>query len=143
VQQLGREPSRHEIAERIGLPEKQIREAMEAGQEALSLQTKVGAEGSGELIEFIEDERIEAPDKVAGHHELDELAHAALATLTPREQKILRLRFGIDDGRPLTLQQIGLEFGITRERVRQIILDVLVRLRKRGRARQKRLGRES
>ena len=120
LQELGREPSPEEIAVEMDLPVERVREIMKIAQEPVSLETPIGEEEDSHLGDFIEDEDAPAPAEAASYILLKEQLEGVLETLTPREEKVLRLRFGLDDGRSRTLEEVGQEFGVTRERIRQI-----------------------
>jgi RNA polymerase primary sigma factor len=128
-QELGREPTPEEIAEEIGLPPKKVGWMLRISQRPLSLEKPVGEEKDSELGDFIEDEDMPAPSEVASHHLLREEIEEVLTSLTPREARVLQLRFGLTDGRSHTLKEVGEKFGVTRERIRQIETEALRRLR--------------
>ncbi|HEY8417675.1 MAG TPA: RNA polymerase sigma factor RpoD [Limnochordales bacterium] len=129
LQELGREPTPAEIAERMGLPEERVREILKIAQEPVSLETPIGEEEDSHLGDFIEDQEAPAPAEAASYLMLKEQLEDVLDTLTPREEKVLRLRFGLDDGRARTLEEVGQVFGVTRERIRQIEAKALRKLR--------------
>jgi RNA polymerase primary sigma factor len=129
LQELGREPSADEIAEEMEIPVERVREIMKIAQEPVSLETPIGEEEDSHLGDFIEDEDAPAPAEAASFILLKEQLQEVLDTLTPREEKVLRLRFGLDDGRSRTLEEVGQEFGVTRERIRQIEAKALRKLR--------------
>ncbi len=129
LQELGREPSPEEIGEQMGLPAERVREIMKIAQEPISLETPIGEEEDSHLGDFIEDHDALAPAEAASFTMLKEQLEGVLETLTPRERKVLKLRFGLDDGRPRTLEEVGREFGVTRERIRQIEAKALRKLR--------------
>jgi len=129
LQELGREPSPEEIAEAMDVPVEKVREIMKIAQEPVSLETPIGQEEDSHLGDFIEDEDAPAPAEAASYHLLKEQLEEVLSTLTPREEKVLRLRFGLEDGRARTLEEVGQEFGVTRERIRQIEAKALRKLR--------------
>lgn len=129
LQELGREPSAEEIAEAMGQPVERVREIMKVAQEPVSLETPIGEEEDSHLGDFIEDEDALAPPDAASFTLLKEQLQEVLETLADREAKVLRLRFGIDDGRARTLEEVGQEFGVTRERIRQIEAKALRKLR--------------
>jgi RNA polymerase primary sigma factor len=129
LQQLGREPTPEEIGKEMGLPAERVREIMKIAQEPISLETPIGEEEDSHLGDFIEDQDALAPAEAASFTMLKEQLEGVLETLTPRERKVLRLRFGLDDGRPRTLEEVGREFGVTRERIRQIEAKALRKLR--------------
>nr|MBO2471954.1 RNA polymerase sigma factor RpoD [Bacillota bacterium] len=129
LQELGREPTAAEIAERMGMTEERVREIMKIAQEPVSLETPIGEEEDSHLGDFIEDQDAQAPADAASYTMLREQLEDVLESLTPREEKVLRLRFGLDDGRARTLEEVGQEFGVTRERIRQIEAKALRKLR--------------
>ncbi len=129
LQELGREPMPEEIAAEMGLDQEKVREIMKISQEPVSLETPIGEEEDSHLGDFIEDEEALAPAEAASYTLLKEQLEDVLETLTEREQKVLRLRFGLDDGRARTLEEVGREFGVTRERIRQIEAKALRKLR--------------
>lgn len=129
LQELGRDPMPEEIAEQMDIPVERVREIMKIAQEPVSLETPIGEEEDSHLGDFIEDEDALAPAEAASFMLLKEQLEEVLDTLTPREEKVLRLRFGLDDGRSRTLEEVGQEFGVTRERIRQIEAKALRKLR--------------
>jgi len=129
LQELGREPVPEEIAREMDIPVERVREIMKVAQEPVSLETPIGEEEDSHLGDFIEDEDALAPAEAASFILLKEQLEEVLETLTPREEKVLRLRFGLDDGRARTLEEVGQEFGVTRERIRQIEAKALRKLR--------------
>lgn len=129
LQELGREPHPDEIAQRMDLPVERIREIMKISQDPVSLETPIGEEEDSHLGDFIQDEHVQVPIDAATFTLLHEQLMEVLDTLTEREQKVLRLRFGLDDGRPRTLEEVGREFNVTRERIRQIEAKALRKLR--------------
>ncbi len=129
LQELGREPQPEEIAERMEMPVERVREIMKISQEPVSLETPVGEEEDSHIGDFIQDDQVEVPADAATYTLLREQLLEVLETLTEREQKVLRLRFGLDDGRPRTLEEVGKEFHVTRERIRQIEAKALRKLR--------------
>lgn len=129
VQQLGRAPMPEEIAEVMEMSTEKIREIMKISQEPVSLETPIGEEEDSHLGDFIPDDDALAPSEAAAFIMLKEQLISVLDTLTPREQKVLRLRFGLDDGRARTLEEVGKEFNVTRERIRQIEAKALRKLR--------------
>ncbi len=129
LQDLGREPSAEEIAQAMSLPVERVREIIKIAQEPISLETPIGEEEDSHLGDFIEDQDALAPAEAASFTMLKEQLEDVLETLTPRERKVLKLRFGLDDGRPRTLEEVGREFGVTRERIRQIEAKALRKLR--------------
>jgi RNA polymerase primary sigma factor len=129
VQELGREPTAEEIAEKMGITPEKVREIQKIAQEPVSLETPIGEEEDSHLGDFIEDVDVLAPDEAASYLLLKEQIEEVLSGLNDREQRVLRLRFGLDDGRPRTLEEVGREFGVTRERIRQIEAKALRKLR--------------
>lgn len=129
LQELGRDPQPEEIAEEMDLPVERVREIMKIAQEPVSLETPIGEEEDSHLGDFIEDQDAPAPAEAASFTMLREQLGDVLESLTPREQKVLRLRFGLDDGRTRTLEEVGQVFGVTRERIRQIEAKALRKLR--------------
>lgn len=129
LQELGREPIPEEIAKVMEIPVERVREIMKIAQEPVSLETPIGEEEDSHLGDFIPDEDAPAPSEAASFILLKEQLEEVLETLTPREEKVLRLRFGLDDGRTRTLEEVGQEFGVTRERIRQIEAKALRKLR--------------
>jgi len=129
LQELGREPSPEEIAEEMAVPVERVREIMKIAQEPVSLETPIGEEEDSHLGDFIEDDDVPAPADAASFQLLKEQLEEVLDTLTEREQRVLRLRFGLDDGRARTLEEVGQVFGVTRERIRQIEAKALRKLR--------------
>lgn len=129
LQTLGREPSAEEIAKSMELPVDRVREIMKISQDPVSLETPIGEEEDSHLGDFIQDDHVEVPVDAATFTLLHEQLMEVLETLTDREQKVLRLRFGLDDGRPRTLEEVGREFNVTRERIRQIEAKALRKLR--------------
>ncbi|MEW5921688.1 MAG: RNA polymerase sigma factor RpoD [Bacillota bacterium] len=129
VQELGREPTPEEIAMEMDVSVDRVREILKIAQEPVSLETPIGEEDDSHLGDFIEDQEVQAPADAAAFELLKEQLEDVLDTLTPREQKVLRLRFGLDDGRTRTLEEVGQVFGVTRERIRQIEAKALRKLR--------------
>lgn len=129
LQELGREPLPEEIAEEMEMPVDKVRDIMKIAQEPVSLETPIGEEEDSHLGDFIPDDDAQAPADAAAYLLLKEQLEDVLETLTPREEKVLRLRFGLDDGRPRTLEEVGQVFGVTRERIRQIEAKALRKLR--------------
>lgn len=129
VQELGREPAPEEIAHEMDISVERVREILKIAQEPVSLETPIGEEDDSHLGDFIEDQEVQAPADAAAFELLREQLEDVLDTLTPREQKVLRLRFGLDDGRTRTLEEVGQVFGVTRERIRQIEAKALRKLR--------------
>jgi len=129
LQQLGREPSPEEIAKEMDIPVERIAEIEKIAQEPISIDTPIGEEEDSHLGDFIPDEEALAPAEAAAYTLLREQLVDVLQTLTPREEKVLKLRFGLDDGRARTLEEVGKEFNVTRERIRQIEAKALRKLR--------------
>lgn len=129
LQQLGREPTPAEIAAEMNISEEKVVDIQKIAQDPVSLETPIGEEEDSHLGDFIEDESASAPSDIAAYTMLREQLINVLHKLTPREEKVLRLRYGIDDGRPRTLEQVGREFNVTRERIRQIEAKALRKLR--------------
>jgi len=129
VQELGREPTPEEIAKVMNISEERVREILKIAQEPVSLETPIGEEDDSHLGDFIEDQDVQAPADAAAFELLKEQLDDVLETLTPREKKVLKLRFGLDDGRSRTLEEVGQVFGVTRERIRQIEAKALRKLR--------------
>ncbi|MBO5412165.1 MAG: RNA polymerase sigma factor RpoD [Clostridia bacterium] len=129
LQELGREPTPAEIAEKMGVTEERVREIQKIAQDPVSLETPIGEEEDSHLGDFIEDEKTTTPPDAVAFTMLKEQLLGVLDTLTPREEKVLRLRYGIDDGKPRTLEEVGREFNVTRERIRQIEAKALRKLR--------------
>ncbi|MEG2074333.1 MAG: RNA polymerase sigma factor RpoD [Angelakisella sp.] len=129
LHQNGHEPTSEQIAAELDMPVEKVREIMRVAQEPVSLETPIGEEEDSHLGDFIPDEDAPAPSDVASHTLLKEQLGEVLATLTPREEKVLKLRFGLEDGRSRTLEEVGKEFNVTRERIRQIEAKALRKLR--------------
>jgi RNA polymerase primary sigma factor len=129
LQELGRDPTPEEIAQQMGITVERVREIQKVAQEPVSLETPIGEEEDSHLGDFIEDEDAPAPAEAAGYQLLKEQLEEVLDTLTNREEKVLRLRFGLNDGRARTLEEVGQVFGVTRERIRQIEAKALRKLR--------------
>lgn len=136
LQELGREPSPEEIAETMDIPVERVREIQKISQEPVSLETPIGEEEDSHLGDFIQDDNVPVPAEAAASTLLKEQLVEVLGTLTDREQKVLRLRFGMDDGRARTLEEVGKEFNVTRERIRQIEAKALRKLRHPSRSRK-------
>ena len=129
LQEFGREPNTDEIAERLGLTAEKVREIMKIAQDPVSLETPIGEEEDSHLGDFVEDNDSPAPSDSASYSLLREQLCNILKTLTPREEQVIKLRFGLEDGRPRTLEEVGKQFKITRERIRQIEAKALRKLR--------------
>ena len=136
LQELGREPSPEEISRELNLPVERVREIQKISQEPVSLETPIGEEEDSHLGDFIQDDNVPVPAEAAAFTLLKEQLIEVLGTLTDREQKVLRLRFGLDDGRARTLEEVGKEFNVTRERIRQIEAKALRKLRHPSRSRK-------
>ena len=136
LQELGREPTPEEIAEEMKRPVDRVREILKISQEPVSLETPIGEEEDSHLGDFIQDDNVPVPADAAAFTLLKEQLIEVLGTLTEREQKVLRLRFGLDDGRARTLEEVGKEFNVTRERIRQIEAKALRKLRHPSRSRK-------
>ena len=136
LQELGREPTPEEISEEMGMPVDRVREILKISQEPVSLETPIGEEEDSHLGDFIQDDNVPVPAEAASFTLLREQLVEVLGTLTEREQKVLRLRFGLDDGRARTLEEVGKKFNVTRERIRQIEAKALRKLRHPSRSRK-------
>ena len=136
LQELGREHTPEEISEEMGMPVDRVREILKISQEPVSLETPIGEEEDSHLGDFIQDDNVPVPAEAASFTLLREQLVEVLGTLTEREQKVLRLRFGLDDGRARTLEEVGKEFNVTRERIRQIEAKALRKLRHPSRSRK-------
>ena len=136
LQELGREPLPEEIAKELDMPVERVREILKISQEPVSLETPIGEEGDSHLGDFIQDDNVPVPAEAAAQTLLKEQLDEVLDTLTEREQKVLRLRFGMNDGRARTLEEVGKEFDVTRERIRQIEAKALRKLRHPSRSRK-------
>jgi RNA polymerase primary sigma factor len=136
VQELGRDPTTEEIADELGVTTRKVEHIMRVSQRPLSLEMPVGEEEDSYLGDFIEDEDVDAPGDTAGQHLLREVIDEIFQSLTPREVRILQLRFGLVDGYCYTLEEVGKKFGVTRERIRQIEAQALSRLRHPSRSRK-------
>jgi RNA polymerase primary sigma factor len=129
VQEYGREPAPEEIAKKMGIPVAKVRKVMKIAQEPISLETPIGEEEDSHLKDFIEDRGATSPVDAVMHMNLREHTRAVLRTLTPREEKVLKMRFGVGDGSEHTLEEVGQSFDVTRERIRQIESKALRKLR--------------
>ena len=129
IQEMGREPLPEEIAEKMHIPVEKVRKIQKIAKEPISLETPIGEEDDSHLGDFIEDKNIALPTENAVNHSLEDTAHKVLATLTPREERVLRMRFGIGEHSDHTLEEVGQDFDVTRERIRQIEAKALRKLR--------------
>jgi RNA polymerase primary sigma factor len=129
VQEHGREPTPEEIAEKMEFPLEKVRKVLKIAKEPISLETPIGEEEDSHLGDFIEDKKITAPSEAVVNHNLGEQTRKVLTTLTPREEKVLRMRFGIGEKSDHTLEEVGRDFNVTRERIRQIEAKALRKLR--------------
>jgi RNA polymerase primary sigma factor len=129
LQRLGREPTADEVGDEMGMTAERIREIQKISQEPVSLETPIGEEEDSQLGDFIEDHTAEQPPEAAAMTMLKEQLNKVLDGLAERERKVIALRFGLEDGRPRTLEEVGHEFGVTRERIRQIESKTLAKLR--------------
>ena len=136
AQELGRDPTPAEIAKEMGISESKVREIIKIAQEPVSLETPIGEEEDSHLGDFIEDENAPAPAEVASNAMMRDQLQEVLHTLTPREEKVIRLRFGLEDGQAHTLEEVGKEFNVTRERIRQIEAKALRKIRHPGRSKK-------
>ncbi len=136
LQKLGRDPSVEEIAEVMGITIEKVEEIQKIAQDPISLENPVGEEDDSKIADFIEDETIRSPVEVATQNLLKEQLMGVIDTLTPREQKVIRLRYGLDDSHPRTLEEVGKEFNVTRERIRQIEAKALRKLRNPNRSKK-------
>ncbi len=129
MQELGRDPSNSEIAERMGISEQRVSEIQKIAQDPVSLESPVGEEEESKISDFVEDDTMKSPTESAAQDILKAQLLAVIETLTPREQKVIRLRYGLDDNHPRTLEEVGKDFNVTRERIRQIEAKALRKLR--------------
>jgi len=136
LHEIGREPTPEELAEKLGMPLEKVRKVLKIAKEPISLETPIGEEEDSHLGDFIEDKAAKKPDEAANSQLLSEQIVATLESLSLREQRVLRLRFGLEDGRQRTLEEVGAEFNVTRERIRQIEAKALRKLRHPSRARK-------
>jgi RNA polymerase primary sigma factor len=136
VQELGREPTSEEIAKRMDIPVSKVRKILKIAQEPISLETPIGEEEDSHLGDFIEDKAVVSPSDAVINLNLKELTSSVLKTLTPREEKVIKMRFGLDDGSEHTLEEVGQSFAVTRERIRQIEAKALRKLRHPSRSRK-------
>ncbi len=136
LQDLGREPTPEEIAEAMGIPVEKVNEIQKISQDPVSLEKPIGEEEDSKMIDFIEDNDTPSPSALSEATMLNDKLNEVLATLTPRENEVIRRRYGLDDGKPKTLEEVGREFNVTRERIRQIEAKALRKLRHPGRAKK-------
>ena len=136
LQEIGQEPTPEEMAERMGISPEKVRKALKIAKEPISLDASIGEDDDSYLADFLEDHQVVSPVAAAEHQDLSEQTRKVLATLTPREEKILRLRFGIEEKTDHTLEEVGQSFDVTRERIRQIEAKALRKLRHPSRTRQ-------
>ena len=136
LQELGREPTPEEIAEVMGVPVEKVNEIQKISQDPVSLEKPIGEEEDSKMIDFIEDNDTPSPSALSEATMLNDKLNEVLATLTPRENEVIRRRYGLDDGKPKTLEEVGREFNVTRERIRQIEAKALRKLRHPGRAKK-------
>lgn len=136
IQKLGRDPSMAEISEAMGLPEERIAEIQQIAIDPISLETTIGDEEDSKISDFIEDETAQSPLEAASQILLREQLLAVIETLTPREQKVIRMRYGLDNNHPRTLEEVGKEFNVTRERIRQIEAKALRKLKNPSRSKK-------
>jgi len=136
VQELGREPTSEEIARKMDIPVSKVRKVLKIAQEPISLETPIGEEEDSHLGDFIEDKSILNPADAVVASNLREITDEVLATLTPREEKVIKMRFGLEDGSEHTLEEVGQSFAVTRERIRQIEAKALRKLRHPSRSRK-------
>jgi RNA polymerase primary sigma factor len=129
MQKYGREPTDEEIAQQLGWPVSRVKQVKNVAREPISLETPIGEEEDSSLGDFIEDKEVENPASRTAYTMLQDQLREVLNTLPPREQEVLKMRFGLDDGYSLTLEEVGLYFNVTRERIRQIEAKALRRLR--------------
>ena len=129
VQEYGRQPTAEEIAQKMGLAARKVRKAMKIAQQTISLETSIGQEDEAPLGDFIEDHGVLSPEEAVINHNLAERNSAVLLTLTPREEQVIRMRFGLDDGVGCTLEKVGQRFSVSRERIRQIEVEALRKVR--------------
>jgi len=142
MQEIGREPTPEELGQAVGMPADKIREVLKISQEPVSLETPIGEEEDSHLGDFIEDQKAIAPSEAASHRLLKEQITSVLNSLTKRERKVLQLRFGLEDGRSRTVEEVGREFGVTRERIRQIETKALRKLRHPSRSKKLKVYRD-
>ncbi len=136
VQELGREPTSDEIAIRMEIPVQKVRKVLKISQEPISLETPIGEEEDSHLGDFIEDRQVVSPSEAVININLKEMTDNVLKTLTPREERVIKMRFGLDNGSDHTLEEVGQNFAVTRERIRQIEAKALRKLRHPSRSRK-------
>jgi RNA polymerase primary sigma factor len=136
VEELGREPTSEEIAKRMDIAAPKVREVLKIAQQTISLETPIGAEGDSHLGDFIEDRQVVSPAEAMINVNLQEQTESVLKTLTPREEQVIKMRFGVGDGSERTLEEVGQSLGVTRERIRQIEAKALHKLRHPSRSRK-------
>ena len=136
VQEMGREPTNEEIASRMDIPVSKVRKVLKIAQEPISLETPIGEEEDSHLGDFIEDQQVVSPAEAVISLNLKEQTESVLQTLTPREERVIKMRFGVGDGRDHTLEEVGQSFAVTRERIRQIEAKALRKLRHPSRSRR-------
>ena len=136
LQKFGRDPTTAEIAEAMGVTEDKVSEVQRIAQDPISLESSIGEEQDSKIQDIVEDENALSPMEVTEQTLLKEQLLAVIETLTPREQKVIRLRYGLDDGHPRTLEEVGREFNVTRERIRQIEAKALRKLRQPSRSKR-------
>lgn len=136
MQELGRDPTTSEVAERMGISEQRVSEIQKIAQDPVSLESPVGEEDESKIGDFVEDDNMKSPAESAAQDILKAQLLAVIETLTPREQKVIRLRYGLDDNHPRTLEEVGKEFNVTRERIRQIEAKALRKLRNPNRSKR-------
>jgi RNA polymerase primary sigma factor len=136
VQELGREPTSEEIAKRMDIPVSKVRKVLKIAQEPISLETPIGEEEDSHLGDFIEDRGVVSPADAVININLKEMTEQVLNTLTPREERVIKMRFGLEDGTEHTLEEVGQNFAVTRERIRQIEAKALRKLRHPSRSRR-------
>jgi RNA polymerase primary sigma factor len=136
VQELGREPTSEEIAKRMDIPASKVRKVLKIAQQPISLETPIGEEEDSHLGDFIEDRGVVSPADAVININLKEMTEQVLNMLTPREERVIKMRFGLEDGTEHTLEEVGQAFGVTRERIRQIEAKALRKLRHPSRSRQ-------
>ena len=136
LHEIGREPTPEELAERLGMPLDKVRKVLKIAKEPISLETPIGDEEDSHLGDFIEDQQIVSPAEAFITLDLQEQTKSVLQTLTPREEKVIKMRFGVGEGSEHTLEEVGQDFAVTRERIRQIEAKALRKLRHPSRSRR-------